>query len=1189
VSPQSAHQIIVLDRHLGEVARARHFVADLAAKIGLPEERVFEIEVAVSEACANAIEHSAAEEPVTVEAAIHADRLEIRVEGRGEFEIPQSGANDRGHRGLGLPLMAKFSDHLALYSAADGGTLVALTFYLSGVPRGQSVSPPWLTELMGENEFVTAVTEAVPIGLYVLDADLRFRWANAALREFLEEPYRSAPLEGVLAGDAIPGFLEAGLADVMLNVSRSAETAFFPEYEHIGFARGVTHWRWQALPLRSEGPEPPFDVLVVVTEITEQVEQRKRLESASAAYRALAENSGLGLALCRTVLDDAGEAVDFEFVEVNQRYLELTGLEPERVVGKRVTEVIPGYRRERIALRNRVALSGEPREEEIYEPYLGRWYRTNLYCPEPGYFVSLFSDTSELKAAEERAATEKRRADLVAETAARLLASTDPRGLVEELCREVMAELGCHVFFNFLVSEEEGLLRLNAYAGIPEEEAQAIERLEYGVAVCGCAARDGVPIVAENILTTFDPRTDLVRSYGVQAYAAHPLISEGQVIGTLSFGTRSRQTFGPDELAVMRAVTDLVAIAMTRIRTQTRVLELTQRLTAHMEQSPLAVIEWGPDMRLVRWSTQAEEIFGWRAEEVLGQRIEDFRWVYEEDASHVDEVSLGLQHGSDPRNVSVNRNYRKDGSLACCEWYNSSLIDESGNLSSILSIVLDVTARVEAERERATLIEEQERLNQYLAVVNEELAAANEDLAAANEDLAAANEELQTQTEELMVVTENLQDSQEQQRERIALAEVLLDITRALHAARSRAEIIDSAVARGARGLGAETAALAVWEDNGFLISSAYGWPRDMVGTHVPAGRDRHAMLALESGRPVVIHDAASDPRVDSGLMEEFGIKSLVVAPCYVRARPEAALFFNFVSDRHAFTPAEEEFVAQLASSLSLALENATLAREQASLLERLQLPFLEMPGDIPEVEFAGEYRSATTGALIGGDFYDLYRLPDGRLALAVGDVSGHGLEASRYASMVKDSFSLLLLRGRRPKSVLAETNRFLIDRGVPCFVTAFLGVLDPATGRLVFASAGHPSPLVAHHNGMVRALALARSAPLGVFPDLGYKEHTDMLRDRDVLLLHTDGLLEARRNGALYGEHRLAGSLRRHCSLPISDLAAVIVQDAVEFADGTVRDDTAVLALRYRAKNRGDAGTARAADGSRLTPVAED
>jgi len=180
-------------------------------------------------------------------------------------------------------------------------------------------------------------------------------------------------------------------------------------------------------------------------------------------------------------------------------------------------------------------------------------------------------DVTALRQAEEALAKSRRRAEILAETAVRLLASREPQRVVEELCRKVMDFLDCQVFFNFLVEERAGRLRLNACAGIPEAEARNIEWLDFGVAVCGCAARDGCRIVAEDVQRTPDPRTELVKSFGVQAYACHPLTVQERVIGTLSFGTRSRPRFSDDELAMMASVADLVAIAMNRIQAEERI------------------------------------------------------------------------------------------------------------------------------------------------------------------------------------------------------------------------------------------------------------------------------------------------------------------------------------------------------------------------------------------------------------------------------------------------------------------------------------------------------------------------------------------------------------------------------------------------------------------------------------------
>lgn len=180
--------------------------------------------------------------------------------------------------------------------------------------------------------------------------------------------------------------------------------------------------------------------------------------------------------------------------------------------------------------------------------------------------VTVWHDITELKRVEEELRGSKERFRILSETAGRLLVSDDPQEIVSDLCNQIMHYLDCQAFFNFLVNEEAGRLQLNACAGIPDEEKQRIHWLDYGVAVCGAAAQEGRRIVAEDIPRFPDARTELVKSYGIQAYACHPLVAQGRVIGTLSFGTKNRAHFQPEELDLMRTVADQVATAMQRKR-----------------------------------------------------------------------------------------------------------------------------------------------------------------------------------------------------------------------------------------------------------------------------------------------------------------------------------------------------------------------------------------------------------------------------------------------------------------------------------------------------------------------------------------------------------------------------------------------------------------------------------------------
>ena len=234
------------------------------------------------------------------------------------------------------------------------------------------------------------------------------------------------------------------------------------------------------------------------------------------------------------------------------------------------------------------------------------------------------------KHVEEALRESEARFKLLSETAGLLLMSPDPQGIVNSLCLQVMEHLDCHVFFNFLVDESAGRLHLNTFAGIPDEEARKIEWLDYGVAVCGCVAQKGERIIAEDIFRTPDVRTDLVKSYGVQAYACHPLKSQNRLIGTLSFGTKTRSHFAPEDLALMKTLTDQVAVAMERIRLieqlrkakdelETRVLERTTELersnqelqdfafvASHDLQEPLRKVQTFGDLLIRKFAPSLE-------------------------------------------------------------------------------------------------------------------------------------------------------------------------------------------------------------------------------------------------------------------------------------------------------------------------------------------------------------------------------------------------------------------------------------------------------------------------------------------------------------------------------------------------------------------------------------------------------
>lgn len=142
-----------------------------------------------------------------------------------------------------------------------------------------------------------------------------------------------------------------------------------------------------------------------------------------------------------------------------------------------------------------------------------------------------------------------------------------------------------------------------------------------------------------------------------------------------------------------------MSVDLRRVSAPTSIVQLA----AHLENSPLAVVEWNADFRVIYWSAQAERLFGWKESEVLGKHPSEWRFVFADDQEQVSRTVTNLLDGSASRNSSSNRNYTKAGSVIDCVWYNSGLFDASGKFVSVLSFVHDVTAQKRIEEQHAQL------------------------------------------------------------------------------------------------------------------------------------------------------------------------------------------------------------------------------------------------------------------------------------------------------------------------------------------------------------------------------------------------------------------------------------------------------------------------------------------------------
>ena len=156
---------------------------------------------------------------------------------------------------------------------------------------------------------------------------------------------------------------------------------------------------------------------------------------------------------------------------------------------------------------------------------------------------------------------------------------------------------------------------------------------------------------------------------------------------------------------VSQVVTTFIDITELK-KTQSELRENEQRLNYHFENSPLAVVEWDKNFFVTQWSIEAERIFGWKKEEALGKRVDLLNIIFEEDIPIVNDTIKRLTSGHENIVVSTNRNVSKTGSVIDCTWYNSVLLDENGQMASVMSLVQDITEIKRAENALKQLNEE---------------------------------------------------------------------------------------------------------------------------------------------------------------------------------------------------------------------------------------------------------------------------------------------------------------------------------------------------------------------------------------------------------------------------------------------------------------------------------------------------
>ena len=429
------------------------------------------------------------------------------------------------------------------------------------------------------------------------------------------------------------------------------------------------------------------------------------------------------------------------------------------------------------------------------------------------------------------------------------------------------------------------------------------------------------------------------------------------------------------------------------------------------------------------------------------------------------------------------------------------------------------------------------------------------------EDLQAAGEELSAQRDELHERALENARLYEREAEAASLAAVLNEMNGLINSTLDAREIMQTVVEQAVAAVGADSAMVALRHGDDWVAE--YGYPEVPGVIHESVRSDEAPFMitAVTERRPIAIDDCETDPRCIPEVQRRFGVRSVLCLPLIVREEVLGVIFFNHHEAAVAFPPAIVEFAGKLAASISTALANARLYEEQQRIATTLQENFLHELPTVAGLELGMVTKTAYEPELVGGDFSDVFVVDDTHVVVLIGDVAGKGVRAAGLTETVRSTVRALAAIDPSPAFILGKANELLL-RFDPdeAHVTAFCAVLDPHTGHLSYASAGHPAPV---HLGAFtcRTLDVAFGPPLGTF-ERPYANAHAMLTLEDYLVLYTDGVTEARHDGELLGERRLleiVDGLRGRSAQEVADG----VRDAALAFAGQLRDDLQVVVLR--------------------------
>ncbi|MFI9252122.1 SpoIIE family protein phosphatase [Streptomyces sp. NPDC053069] len=309
---------------------------------------------------------------------------------------------------------------------------------------------------------------------------------------------------------------------------------------------------------------------------------------------------------------------------------------------------------------------------------------------------------------------------------------------------------------------------------------------------------------------------------------------------------------------------------------------------------------------------------------------------------------------------------------------------------------------------------------------------------------------------------------------------------------------------------GGRRLAIYLLQERHLYLAWETGFPQGFLAPFEGIGLDARVpgVETLTTGRPLFFESMQQIASAYPGIPLDADEGARAFLPLIASGRPVGSCILGFEGQR-SFSTEERTVLTALAGLIAHAMERAQRYDSEAALARGLQQALLPRRLSAhPQVETAGRYLPGTQGMDVGGDWYDVVEAGDG-LALVIGDVQGHGVQAAATMGQLRSAVRAFALGDRPPDEVMSGTNHLLIDLDPGQFASCCYLRLDPATGRARIARAGHPPPLLRPPGGPTGVLDVPGGVVLGVDPQARYPVTELVLEPDAILALYTDGLVE--------------------------------------------------------------------------------